>query len=250
MAMRPPDIGSSFADRTSANQSLAVADIKVRLILRKREPTKPFRLNSSPVMLLKRTFCARRMPHCPSRSIVVRRRCADCTRRWRRTSSQTGSSAWVSIIQPYYFASRIGCHSHLQRALDNASSGSAEGERSANAVLELDRNRKAAEIQFAEFETAKRSLMRDLQNRCEKVSSSLVECAKILQVVELEMQLDEAREQYRIVARSANSRSQQRKMEILEYNVDALNAVQKQASPTSRKHRVWLKHSSSIRIRI
>lgn len=48
------------------------------------------------------------------------------------------------------------------------------------------------------------------------------------QVVELEMQLDEVREQYKVIARSANSRAQQRKLEFLEHNLDALNDVQKQ----------------------
>jgi len=47
-------------------------------------------------------------------------------------------------------------------------------------------------------------------------------------VVELEMQLDEVREQYKVIARSSNSRSQQRKLEFLEHNLDALNVVQKQ----------------------
>lgn len=42
------------------------------------------------------------------------------------------------------------------------------------------------------------------------------------------MQLDEVREQYKVIARSANSRAQQRKLEFLEHNLDALNSVQKQ----------------------
>lgn len=42
------------------------------------------------------------------------------------------------------------------------------------------------------------------------------------------MQLDEVREQYKVIARGANSRAQQRKLEFLEHNLDALNAVQKQ----------------------
>lgn len=42
------------------------------------------------------------------------------------------------------------------------------------------------------------------------------------------MQLDEVREQYKVIARSANSRAQQRKLEFLEHNLDALNVVQKQ----------------------
>lgn len=42
------------------------------------------------------------------------------------------------------------------------------------------------------------------------------------------MQLDEVREQYKIIARSANSRAQQRKLEFLEHNLEQLSAVQKQ----------------------
>lgn len=55
------------------------------------------------------------------------------------------------------------------------------------------------------------------------------------QVVELEMQLDEVREQYKIIARSANSRAQQRKLEFLEHNLEALNSVQKQVRTSSTR---------------
>ncbi|RSH83216.1 uncharacterized protein EHS24_006883 [Apiotrichum porosum] len=103
----------------------------------------------------------------------------------------------------------------LNRALSTASAGIADGESFANATRELERNRKQYESQYADFEVIKKSLMKDLQNRCEKV-------------VELEMQLDEVREQYKVIARSANSRAQQRKLEFLEHNLDALNVVQKQ----------------------
>ncbi|WVO17001.1 hypothetical protein L204_104687 [Cryptococcus depauperatus] len=102
----------------------------------------------------------------------------------------------------------------LNRALSAATDGT-DGETFANSAKELERARKAHEIQYAEFEIVKKSLMKDLQNRCEKV-------------VELEMQLDEVREQYKIIARSANSRAQQRKLEFLEHNLEQLNAVQKQ----------------------
>lgn len=46
--------------------------------------------------------------------------------------------------------------------------------------------------------------------------------------MELELQLDEVKEQYKVIARSANSRAQQRKLEFLEHNLDQLNVVQKQ----------------------
>ena len=51
-----------------------------------------------------------------------------------------------------------------------------------------------------------------------------------MQVVELEMQLDEVREQYKLILRSTNTKSQQRRVEFMEYNLEALNAVQKQVS--------------------
>ncbi|KAL7422147.1 hypothetical protein Q5752_002790 [Cryptotrichosporon argae] len=102
----------------------------------------------------------------------------------------------------------------LNRAL-SATAGNGDTESFANAAIELERSRKQHETQFAEFDIIKKSLMKDLQNRCEKV-------------VELEMQLDEVREQYKVIAKSANSRTQQRKLEFLEHNLDALNVVQKQ----------------------
>ncbi|CAG8623076.1 15676_t:CDS:2, partial [Gigaspora rosea] len=58
-------------------------------------------------------------------------------------------------------------------------------------------------------------LMRDLQNRCEKV-------------VELEISLDETREQYNNVLRSNNNKAQQKKMAFLERNLEQLTNVQKQ----------------------
>ncbi|OCF35334.1 kinesin [Kwoniella heveanensis BCC8398] len=103
----------------------------------------------------------------------------------------------------------------LNQALTVAAAGNAESENFAASAKELERIRKAHEIQYAEFEIVKKSLMKDLQNRCEKV-------------VELEMQLDEVREQYKTIARSANSRAQQRKLEFLEHNLESLNGIQKQ----------------------
>jgi hypothetical protein len=47
-------------------------------------------------------------------------------------------------------------------------------------------------------------------------------------VVELEIQLDEIKEQYSNVIRSSNSKNQQKKMAFLERNLDQLTLVQKQ----------------------
>jgi hypothetical protein len=49
-------------------------------------------------------------------------------------------------------------------------------------------------------------------------------------VVELEIQLDEIKEQYNNVIRNSNSKAQQKKMAFLERNLEQLTLVQKQAS--------------------
>ncbi|KAI9867605.1 MAG: Kinesin heavy chain [Trichoglossum hirsutum] len=76
-------------------------------------------------------------------------------------------------------------------------------------------NGKTVQQQIAEFDVMKKSLMRDLQNRCERV-------------VELEISLDEVREQYNNVLRSSNNRAQQKKMAFLERNLEQLTHVQRQ----------------------
>ncbi|CAK7264669.1 Kinesin heavy chain [Sporothrix epigloea] len=76
-------------------------------------------------------------------------------------------------------------------------------------------NGKTVAQQMAEFDSMKKSLMRDLQNRCERV-------------VELEISLDETREQYNNVLRSSNNRAQQKKMAFLERNLEQLTHVQRQ----------------------
>lgn len=76
-------------------------------------------------------------------------------------------------------------------------------------------NGKTVQQQIAEFDVMKKSLMRDLQNRCERV-------------VELEISLDETREQYNNVLRTSNNRAQQKKMAFLERNLEQLTQVQRQ----------------------
>ena len=49
-------------------------------------------------------------------------------------------------------------------------------------------------------------------------------------MVELEIQLDEIREQYNNVIRNSNSKAQQKKMAFLERNLEQLTLVQKQVS--------------------
>ena len=74
---------------------------------------------------------------------------------------------------------------------------------------------KTLQQQIADFDLMKKNLMRDLQNRCERV-------------VELEISLDETREQYNNVLRSSNNRQQQKKMAFLERNLEQLTVVQRQ----------------------
>ena len=76
-------------------------------------------------------------------------------------------------------------------------------------------NSKTLQQQISDFDIMKKSLMRDLQNRCERV-------------VELEISLDETREQYNNVLRSSNNRQQQKKMAFLERNLEQLTVVQRQ----------------------
>src|SRR5207248_660778 len=76
-------------------------------------------------------------------------------------------------------------------------------------------NSKTLQQQISDFDLMKKSLMRDLQNRCERV-------------VELEISLDETREQYNNVLRSSNNRQQQKKMTFLERNLEQLTVVQRQ----------------------
>ena len=86
---------------------------------------------------------------------------------------------------------------------------------STNGVPSPITNGKTIQQQIADFDVMKKSLMRDLQNRCERV-------------VELEISLDETREQYNNVLRSSNNRAQQKKMAFLERNLEQLTQVQRQ----------------------
>ena len=56
-----------------------------------------------------------------------------------------------------------------QRAFAVTSAGIEGGKNLAESAQDLERTRKAISVQLAEFDGVKKSLMRDLQNRCEKV---------------------------------------------------------------------------------
>ncbi|RUS24034.1 hypothetical protein BC938DRAFT_474227, partial [Jimgerdemannia flammicorona] len=100
----------------------------------------------------------------------------------------------------------------LQVALANQPKNSAD---MTEKEKDMERMRKSMAQQLADFEVMKKALMRDLQNRCEKV-------------VELEISLDETREQYNNVLRASNNKAQQKKMAFLERNLEQLTNVQKQ----------------------
>lgn len=82
---------------------------------------------------------------------------------------------------------------------------------------ELERMRKSMAKELADFETMKKVLMRDLQSRCEKV-------------VELEMTLEETRIQQSNLLKATSNKAQQKKMFLLERNLDQLTNVQKQVN--------------------
>lgn len=73
----------------------------------------------------------------------------------------------------------------------------------------------AMQTHISQFEGMRQKLMRDLQDRCEKI-------------VELEVSLDQAREQYSLAFESNNSKQQQRKISILQRNLEQLTHVQRQ----------------------
>ncbi|KAG0303813.1 hypothetical protein BGZ97_001740, partial [Linnemannia gamsii] len=101
----------------------------------------------------------------------------------------------------------------IERQNNHSSSGLWEGKDMTE--RERDMERKTMAQQLADFDVMKKALMRDLQNRCEKV-------------VELEISLDETREQYNNVLRNSNNKAQQKKMAFLERNLEQLTMVQKQ----------------------
>ncbi|BGP32653.1 hypothetical protein JCM10296v2_004434 [Rhodotorula toruloides] len=103
----------------------------------------------------------------------------------------------------------------LERAFKITTASIEGGKNLEEAAKDLERQHKAVAQQLADFDAMKKSLMRDLQDRCEKV-------------VELEISLDEARENYRNLAKNSNSKAQQRKMDFLTRNLDQLTVVQKQ----------------------
>ncbi|KZO95289.1 kinesin heavy chain [Calocera viscosa TUFC12733] len=108
-----------------------------------------------------------------------------------------------------------GVNEELKRAFEATSAGLAGGKDLADTARELERTRKAIAAQLAEFDNTKKALMRDVQDRCEKV-------------IELEVQLDDMKEQYSNVIRNSNTKAQQKKMAILERNLEQVSLIQRQ----------------------
>lgn len=79
----------------------------------------------------------------------------------------------------------------------------------------IEENRQKLNRQVQAFESSKLSLVQNLQNRCEKI-------------VELEISLDRYKEKYSNLLKSADLKNQQKKMSLLERNLDQLTKVQKQ----------------------
>jgi len=98
---------------------------------------------------------------------------------------------------------------------NHTGSGLWEGKDMTERERDMERIRKAMAQQLADFDLMKKAMMRDLQNRCERV-------------VELEISLDETKEQYNNVLRNNNNKAQQKKMAFLERNLEQLTTVQKQ----------------------
>ena len=65
-----------------------------------------------------------------------------------------------------------------QRAFAVTSAGIEGGKNLAESAQDLERTRKAINIQLAEFDGVKKSLIHDLQNRCEKVISYIVQSSR------------------------------------------------------------------------
>ena len=103
----------------------------------------------------------------------------------------------------------------LRLSVEDSYRKSQNGTANTNGTLATAAASRTVQQQIADFDVMKKSLMRDLQNRCERV-------------VELEISLDETREQYNNVLRSSNNRAQQKKMAFLERNLEQLTHVQRQ----------------------
>ncbi|KAI0225386.1 hypothetical protein L0F63_001825, partial [Massospora cicadina] len=116
----------------------------------------------------------------------------------------------------------------LKLAIANAESSRPRAE-GADRERDIESIRKTMAKQLSDFGIMKKSLMRDLQSKCEKV-------------IELEILLEATRDQLNASLRSNNTKNQQQKMFFLERNLEQLTNVQKQLveQNTSLKKEVHL----------
>jgi hypothetical protein len=124
----------------------------------------------------------------------------------------------------------------LQRILVDSTDGVQNGHELVAMTQELERVRRAAETQHAEFEVMKRNLVRDITDRCEKVSTAhflLTDADSSFQVVELQIALDEYKEKYRAIAKATNAKAYEKEMKVMTYNMNQMYEVQRSVSPIS-----------------
>ncbi|KAJ2156488.1 hypothetical protein GGF46_005156 [Coemansia sp. RSA 552] len=80
---------------------------------------------------------------------------------------------------------------------------------------EMHMMRREMAQRILEYDTMRKSLMRDVQNRCEKI-------------IELEMELDDQRSQISMLSRRASNSNQPQRMHLLEKNIAQLTLIQKE----------------------
>ncbi|KAJ9060783.1 hypothetical protein DSO57_1027176 [Entomophthora muscae] len=102
----------------------------------------------------------------------------------------------------------------LKIAMSKADSNRPKAE-GADREKDIESIRKTMAKQLSDFDIMKKSLMRDLQNKCEKV-------------IELEITLEATRDQLNASLKSNNTKNQQQKLLFLERNLEQLTNVQKQ----------------------
>ena len=130
------------------------------------------------------------------------------------TSTSESQAGSLAALQED-FASKTEENQRLRSQLSDLERRAKSATSVTNGTVPMSPNGKTVQQQIADFDVMKKSLMRDLQNRCERV-------------VELEISLDETREQYNNVLRTSNNKQQQKKMAFLERNLEQLTHVQRQ----------------------
>ena len=158
-------------------------------------------------------------------STALQQRLADIQHKYQELLEQNLPEADVEELKRRFQDSMALQHDGAASSPDIQEALARQGEENSRLRSELENLRKQSvngvngsktlHQQLADFDTMKKSLMRDLQNRCERV-------------VELEISLDSTREQYNNVLRSANSKQQQKKLAFLERNLEQLTLVQRQ----------------------